>query len=122
MRLTLGDKILIAALCLLNVLLFAKMGTGFGKGDWVVIEVDQKETRRLPLSEERIVHIQGKLGVMDIEIRDNRARILRSPCANKICIKSGFIQYADRLLACVPNRVVVRIEGETRHGVDAIVG
>lgn len=122
MRLTRGDKILIGSLLLLNVLLYVRMGTGFSRGDWVVIEVDHKEIRRVPLSADGVVHVQGKLGITDVEIHNGRARILNSPCKGKICIKSGFIQYADRFLACVPNRVAVRIEGEKHRGVDAVVG
>lgn len=119
-QLTGWDKILIAVLCLVNVFLFAKMGTGFNRGDWVVIEA--KNQLRLPLAVERVVHVEGLLGGMDVEIHDKRVRILRSSCNNKICIKAGYIQYADRLLVCVPNKVVVRIEGESHRGMDAIVG
>lgn len=121
MRTTLGDKILIVFLILVNVFLFAKMGAGT-KGDWVVIEVEQIEVARYPLSEDRLIPVKGRLGVTQVTIEKGKARIGHSPCNNKICIKSGEIQYADRLIACIPNRVVVRVIGEKQRGVDAIVG
>ena len=77
---------------------------------------------RFPLMTDRIIQVQGPLGTTEVEISQGRARIVRSPCKLKICIKSGYIQYADRLSACLPNKVVVRIEGESQRGLDAVVG
>ena len=122
MRITTADKILIAALLILNGWLFANWGTGFSKGDWVVVTVNQKETIRLPLNQDQITHVKGPLGLTEIEVKKGRARIARSPCKNKVCIKSGYIRYADRLAACIPNRVVVRIVGKSHRSVDAVVG
>jgi len=121
MRATLGDKILIVFFVLLNVLLFMNMETRTA-GDWVVIEVNQREVSRHRLSENRVVPVKGKLGITEVEIEQGKARILHSPCKNKICIKAGDIQYADRLIACIPNRIVVRVIGEKQGGVDAIIG
>ena len=122
MRITTADKILVAALLILNGWLFANWGTGFSKGDWVVVTVNQKEAIRLPLNQDQITHVKGPLGLTEIEVKKGRARIVRSPCKNKECIKSGYIRYADRLAACIPNRVVVRIVGKSHRGVDAVVG
>ena len=122
MRFTLGDKILIVALLALNVAFIANWGTVFGKGNWVVVEVNQKEVTRLSLDRDQVTHVKGPLGKTEVEVKKGQARIVRSPCKNKVCIKSGYIRYADRLAACIPNRVVIRIVGETHRGVDAVVG
>ena len=122
MRITTADKILVAALLILNGWLFANWGTGFSKGDWVVVTVNQKETIRLSLDQDQTTHVKGPLGLTEVEIKKGQARIVRSPCKNKVCIKSGYIRYADRLTACIPNRVVVRIVGKSHRGVDAVVG
>jgi hypothetical protein len=122
MHITIGDKFLIAALLILNGWLFANWGVGFSKGDWVVVTVNQKETTRLPLDQDQKTHVKGPLGLTEIEVKNGRARIIRSPCKNKVCIKSGYIRYADRLAACIPNRVVIRIVGKNHRGVDAVIG
>ena len=119
---TFADYSLIAVFVLLNALAFFGLDSESKAGSWVIIEVDQKETHRLPLNTEKLIHVQGKLGITDVQIHDKQARILRSPCTGKICIKSGTIKYADRLIACIPNRVVVRIVGNQHRGVDAVVG
>ena len=122
MRITTADKILVTALLILNGWLFANWGTGFSKGDWVVVTVNEKETIRLSLNADQTTHVKGPLGLTEVEIKKGQARIVRSPCKNKVCIKSGYIRYADRLTACIPNRVVVRIVGKNHRGVDAVVG
>ncbi|MBC8285024.1 MAG: NusG domain II-containing protein [Nitrospinae bacterium] len=63
----------------------------------MVIEVDQKRVARYSLSKDRITQVEGPLGLTEIEIRDGKARILRSPCKLKVCIKSDYIQYADQI-------------------------
>jgi hypothetical protein len=66
----------------------------------VVIEIDQERVDRYSLSKDRITHVEGPLG--KIKIRDGKARILKSPCKLKDCIKSGYIQYADRISMYLP--------------------
>jgi hypothetical protein len=121
MKITRADKILIACLFALNIFLFAQMGLGNRVGSWVVIEVENKEVERLPLSENRIVHVTGPIGETEVEIKDGKARVRKSPCNRKLCIKSGYIQYADRFAACLPNRVVVRVLGGEHRGIDAVL-
>ncbi|MBC8283249.1 MAG: NusG domain II-containing protein [Nitrospinae bacterium] len=121
MKFSRGDKVLIALCVLLNAGLFYYFGSGMGQGSWVVIEVDQKKVARYALTINRITHVEGPLGKTEIEINEGKVRILRSPCKLKVCIKSGYIQYADRISVCLPNRVVVRIEGISERGLDAVV-
>jgi len=47
-------------------------------------------------------------------------RIEASHCPQKICVHSGAIRRSGELLVCVPNRVVVRINGGTEHPFDLI--
>jgi hypothetical protein len=108
----------------LNIFLFAQVDLGNRAGSWVVIEVDHKEVERLPLSQNRIVHVTGPIGETEVEIKNGKARkarVIKSPCNKKLCIKSGYIQYADRFAACLPNRVVVRVLGGAHRGIDAVL-
>ena len=84
--------------------------------------MDAKRVARFPLTADHFAHIQGPLGTTKVEIKNGRARIVRSPCKLKVCIKSGYIQYADSLSACLPNKVVVRIEGDAQRGLNGVVG
>jgi hypothetical protein len=68
-------------------------------------------------SGERLV-VSGPLGDTVVDIRDGRARILSSPCTNQTCVASGAIHARGQWLACLPNRVMVRISGQAAE-VDA---
>ena len=116
-----NTKILIGLCVLFNAGLFYYFGSGMSQGSWIVIEVDQKKVARYALSKDRVTHVKGPLGTTEVEIKGGKARILRSPCKLKVCIKSGYIQYADRISVCLPNKVVVRVEGNSQRGLDAVV-
>ena len=78
------DKSFIVFLILCNAGLFYYFGTGFNKGDWVVIEVDAKRVSRFPLRMDHVAHVQGPLGTTEVEIENGRARIVLSPCKLKV--------------------------------------
>ena len=75
---------------------------------------------RCSIELEDTLRVEGPLGVTTIEIAKGRVRVLDSPCPYKLCVKAGAIGKAGELVVCVPNRVVVRIEGGSRKGVDAV--
>lgn len=71
-----------------------------------------------PLDAERIVEVPGPLGDTVVAIRRGEARVLSSPCTEKICVKSGAISRPGQWIACLPNRVIIDIKGK-REEVDA---
>jgi hypothetical protein len=83
--------------------------------------VDAKRVARFPLTANHFAHVQGPLGTTEMEIENGRARIIGSPCKLKVGIKSVYIQCADILSACLPNKVAVRIDGKVQRGLDAVV-
>jgi hypothetical protein len=54
----------------------------------------------------------GPLGNTVVEIRGGRAHIVSSPCANQTCVAAGSIHSRGQWLACLPNRVLVSVDGE----------
>ena len=65
------------------------------------------------------VTVPGPLGISIIELEDEKARFLSSPCANQICIASGAVQRRAQWIACLPNAVLVRVEGSAGQRVEA---
>lgn len=64
-----------------------------------------------PAWEERHVTVNGPLGETRLEITAGRARVLSSPCTQKICVRSGWLTAAGDAIACVPNRVSIALLG-----------
>ncbi|MCK5527475.1 MAG: NusG domain II-containing protein [Candidatus Latescibacteria bacterium] len=118
--LTLSDKILIGALLLLSGLSFLALAAFRGAGQTLVVEQDGKVLARRSIADEDTLRIPGPLGVTTIRIAEGRARVLNAPCPQQLCVKTGAISKAGAMVVCVPNRVVVRIEGPSKDGVDAV--
>lgn len=74
-----------------------------------------------PLEKNRELHIPGPLGETHVIIRDGMAYVEDSPCRDKICIYLGKISRLGDWVACLPNRVFLRIEGKGEAEVDATV-
>lgn len=76
------------------------------------VEVQGPEgTFLYPLSEDRVVDARGPLGLTDIHIEGGQVWVDESPCTNKVCIAMGHIHQGGQYVACLPNRVFVRITG-----------
>jgi hypothetical protein len=72
---------------------------------------------------EETVVVNGPLGNTIVRIRDKSAWIEASPCENQTCVASGVIARQGQWAACLPNKVLLIIEGydEREDGVDVIV-
>jgi hypothetical protein len=81
-------------------------------GEKVIISVDKTNDFVYPLNQNKEIIVNGKLGEAKIEIRDGKVRILNSPCPLKICEKKGWISKKGDFIICVPNRVIIKIEGK----------
>jgi len=113
-----GDKALIVILLLLAVAGLFLIRSIVPSGDVAMVETDGRTFCRLDLSVDARRTVPGPLGQTVIEVRDGRIRIADSPCPHKICVRTGWIGRSGRMIVCLPNRVVVRIEGDA--GVDAV--
>lgn len=110
------DGFLIVFLLVISISAIAFMDR-FSGGDSVRIEVNGKDHGIYPLSENRIITVNGPLGKTVVEIKDRRVRVVSSPCQNKLCVHQGFVKRGS--IICLPNRVVIIIG---KGSVDAITG
>jgi len=72
-------------------------------GEWV-----------FPLDQDRTLSVRGPLGDTVVELRGGQARVLSSPCTEKICVRTGAIARPGQWIACLPNRVFLDIQGSGR--------
>ncbi len=92
---------------------YADGGTGrvsiaSGKNEWIY-----------PLNVDREIDVRGPLGDTRVEIADGTARIVDSPCRDKVCVRMGRLDRTGDWSACLPNGVLVRIVGGGSDEVDA---
>jgi len=106
--------IVVAVLVLLSFLLPLSQTAGAR----VVVSSDDRIVFVAPLAKAQRVELDGPLGITVLQIENGAARVLSSPCSQKVCIRMGEARHTGDLLACVPNQLVIRIEGDS-DGEDA---
>ncbi len=79
-------------------------------GTRVVVTSGGQTCFTAPLDQPRSVDIEGPLGPTHLVIDEQGVRITGSPCPRKICLSMGPARHTGDLIACVPNRILVRIE------------
>lgn len=67
-----------------------------------------------PLNVDKEIEVGGPLGTTFVHIEGGAAAITDSPCKNKLCIAMGAVSKMDQWIACLPNKVFVRIEGRVQ--------
>ena len=82
---------------------------GSEEGTYITISVDGEFTESCALTEkEQVVNI-GDTNV--ITIINNEAYMSSAFCPDKICVERGKISRIGEEIICMPNRVIVRVEG-----------
>ncbi|MCK5250144.1 MAG: NusG domain II-containing protein, partial [Spirochaetaceae bacterium] len=63
----------------------------------------------MPLSRDGYLDLEGPVGNTRVEVSDGEVFISDSDCRDKICIAMGHVSSPSGWIACLPNRVFVRV-------------
>jgi len=118
--LTTGDKILILFFIITSWVGIYWIQRYQHQGEIAVIKLDGKMVATSSLKKNQSFKIMGPVGETRIEIKDSKIRVQTSDCPQKICVKTGWIDRPFQLIVCVPNKIVISIEGEKRDYFDVI--
>lgn len=85
-----------------------------------VYKID-KVIARYPLDEDRVFSVKGINGNLEVEIKDERVRVLSSSCPHQICVDTGWISRTYEQIICAPNRVFISLKTEAeKEDIDAV--
>ncbi len=73
-----------------------------------------------PLGSDREEHIPGPLGDTIVVIHGGKAFVQDSPCPDKLCVHMPAVSEPGQWIACLPNRVFVRVKGGSATDVDQL--
>jgi len=104
-----GDWLIVLTLLGVSVAGIAWLATA-PKGTRVVVTSGDQTCFVADLDQPQSVDLDGPLGKTRLVIDETGAHVTSSPCPRKICISMGPARHSGDLLACVPNRIMVRIE------------
>ena len=91
--------------------------TGRSTGGDVVVEASGQQWI-YPLGVNRTESVKGPLGDTIVVIKDGKAFVEDSPCPDKLCVHMPAISKPGQWIACLPNRVFVRVRGSSAEQVD----
>lgn len=119
-RLKWGDFIIIGAVLLLAAALTALMAQNTAGGR-LYAEVWQNDVlvERVALTDEtdRTIALDGHNVIV---LAGKTARVESADCHDQVCVRTGTLMRAGQVAVCLPNRVVLKLVGETGE-IDAIV-
>lgn len=77
----------------------------------VVLENEKGIVDKINLSKSyKNILIDGPQGKTALQISDGLAHVHKSTCRHSLCTKAGFISKAGSIIACAPNKVLIRID------------
>ncbi|WP_242992233.1 NusG domain II-containing protein [Faecalicatena contorta] len=89
------------------------------EGGEVVVTVDGKVYKTLPLDKDTTLSIEEESGHYNVlEIKDGEVRMREANCPDKICVKHRAIHYNRESIVCLPNKVTVEIRGGKENDID----
>ena len=119
-RLKWGDFVIIGIVLLLAAALTAVLAAGT-QGDRLYAEIwqDNQLVERVALTDDtdRTIDLDGHNVIV---LSGKSTRMESADCRDQVCVRTGTLTRAGQVAVCLPNRVVLKIVGETGE-IDAIV-
>ncbi|MEW6243736.1 MAG: NusG domain II-containing protein [Bacillota bacterium] len=92
-----------------SLLLVQKLASSSGTSQFLVVECGTAQVYNTPWDDKGVYTFSGPLGESRLELTEAGARMVSSPCPDKICIEMGIIDRPGQAVVCIPNRIVIRV-------------
>lgn len=114
---TFGDKIIIGGILAVSIagIFFVNIFLYGTERNSVIIEVNGQLYAKYDFNQitsNKFVEIKTQYGYNKVEINKNSVRIVEASCPDKLDVKAGWISKSNQMLVCLPNRLVVKIQGK----------
>ena len=112
-----ADIILTAAILLICAVFAAMMLFMRSNGDTVRIYRNGELFAEQNIADDAVINVDG---LMDVVVKNGSVRVESSVCPSGACEHSGSINKKGESIICLPNKILIKIEGEGE--IDAISG
>lgn len=113
--------LVIGVLVLAGVLYFSGILRPQGTGAEVVITVDRKEFKRIPLDAEETIVVETGKHRNVVVVKDGYANVTEADCPDLLCVNQKKIHLTGETIVCLPHKMVVEIVGGQDNEIDATV-
>ena len=101
--------VLLLAVLALFFLMRSHQDRDTGDGARAVVTVDGQEIGRYPLSKSGTFPLNGGTNILVVE--NGEAWVSEADCPDKVCMGMGKISRNGEFIACLPNRLLIVVEG-----------
>ena len=101
----------------LSVFLFLRITKEEGSGQ-VIISVHGEEYGRYNIDEDNEININNSNTLV---IKDNKVYMKDATCPDKLCVKQKQISRDGESIICLPNKIIVTVESNSKSDIDAVV-
>lgn len=117
---TKGDKYLIIIIIIISFVSFIYINNSeFKKSEnkYISIQVNGEEVKKITFGVNMVgkkIPINTEFGYNLIEIGDGKVRVIEADCPDKLDVKQGWISKPGETIVCLPNKLVIEINGSGR--------
>ena len=86
--------------------------------DTVTVKVDGKVTGTYPLAKDQKIRING--GTNILTIKNGKAKMTDADCPDQLCVHQKAASKNHESIICLPNKVVVEVDGSEESEFDAV--
>ena len=116
-----NDLLLIAALLLAALGLWALLRLTKPAGAEAVVTVDGETVAVLPLDGDTVLNVGADRGFSNtVEVSDGRVRVRDADCPDRLCVRQGWLSRDGESAVCLPHKLTVTVRGGETPGVDAV--
>ena len=109
-----GDWFIIILFCAL-IIICTKSLWNLPQGEYLEIYKNNEILATYSLNQKITKIINGEKGETKITIDNGKVRFSSAPCAKKYCIHQGWINKANQIIICIPNKISISILGGKKN-------
>ncbi len=115
-----ADIILLIVLVSVGLASTAYLAMSQTAGSKVIIESNGEMYGRYSLLEDQVIDVKNGTESNRVVIKGGEVYVKKASCRNQVCVDTGRIDKAGQSIICLPNKLVVRIEGKGGGSYDAV--
>ena len=97
------------------IVISTKLLWNLPQGQYLEIYKNNEILATYSLNQQITKTINGAKGETKITINNGKVRFSSAPCAKKYCIHQGWINKANQIIICIPNKISISILGGKKN-------
>lgn len=115
-----SDIVLMVMIVIIGSLSGIYLSLGKTAGDEVEIKIDNRVYGTYRLDLDRTIVVKGSNGKNIVTIKNGSVKMSSASCKNQVCVHHSPISKVGESIICLPNKVIVKIKGSSKGGIDAV--